>query len=330
MFLTRLGEMLQNGFSLAEAIEFLGRIDKNIYSLTSNMLKKFQEGIAIHEIFSEEQFDKKACAQIYFAEKHGNLAIALAEAGKYLLKRDKERKTLWKLLQYPLVLVGILILILFMLKNILLPQFTDLYTSLDYHPSSVIQFFAVIMENGPRYFFVFSVSVFLFIPVSYIFFKKWPPIKRAEWIARIPIIQQYYKLFNSQFLARECSFLLQSGFSINEILVCIASQNYRPLLKNVAEIIRKDLTVGLSFSDSLKKFSFYDKQLISIIQHGEKNGKLDQEMLFFSRYCLGLMEDKMEKVFKLLQPIMFIIVGLLVLAVYMSIMLPMFDMLDSI
>ncbi|MEK5390768.1 competence type IV pilus assembly protein ComGB [Margalitia sp. FSL K6-0131] len=330
MFLNRLGDMLQNGFSMGDAIGFLGRMDQRGSSFTQAMLKKLQEGIPIHEILSEEQFDKKACAQIFFADKHGNIAIALKEAGMYLIKRDNERKMMMKLLQYPLVLIGILILILFLLKNLLLSQFTDLYSSMDYHPSPLIRFFTQLMEKGPLLLSIFCVIVFLVFLFSCLYFSKNTPVKNAEWIARIPAVRFYFRLFNSQFLARECSFLLQSGFSINEVLACIASQHYRPLVKNTAELIRKDLTLGYSFSNSLSKFSFYDPQLIMVIQHGEKNGRLDQELQFYSRFCLGQIEEKMEKVFKIIQPVMFFIIGLLVLAVYLSIMLPMFDMMDSI
>lgn len=330
MFLNRLGDMLQNGFSMGDAIGFLGRMDQKGSTFTHAMLRKLQDGIPIHEILSEEQFDKKACAQVFFAEKHGNIALALKEAGNYLIKRDNERKTIMKLLQYPFVLIGILILILSLLKNLLLSQFADLYTTMDYHPSPLIRFFTQLMEKGPLYISTFCVMVFLGFLSFRMYFSKNTPVKKAEWFARIPVIRFYFRLFNSQFLARECSFLLQSGLSINEVLACIASQHYRPLMKNIAELIRQDLTLGYSFSNSLSKFSFYDPQLIIVIQHGEKNGRLDQELQFYSRFCLGHIEEKIEKIFKILQPIMFIIIGLLVLAVYMSIMLPMFDMMDSI
>jgi len=322
--------MLQSGFSLADAIDFLGRIDKKDQTFTREMLIKLQNGIPIHEILSEEHFDKKACAQIFFAEKHGNISLALKEAGDYLVKKDNERKTIMKLLQYPLILIGILIFILFLLKSLLLSQFADLYTSMDYHPSPVIRFFTQLMEQGPLFISIFGAISFLVVLLTSILFSKKKPIEKAEWIARIPIIRTYSRLFNSQFLARECSFLLQSGFSINEVLTCFAQQHYRPLVKNISELIRKDLTLGYSFSNSLSKFSFYDPQLFIIIQHGEKNGRLDQELQYYSRFCLGQIEEKMEKLFKIMQPLLFILIGLLVLAVYMSIMLPMFDMMDSI
>ncbi|MGV3464117.1 MAG: competence type IV pilus assembly protein ComGB [Heyndrickxia sp.] len=330
IFLNRLGDMLQNGYSMADAIDFLGRINKKDRPFTGDMLIKLQNGIAIHEIFSEKHFDKKACAQMFFAEKHGNISFALKEAGNYLVRKDNERKTIIKLLQYPLILIGILILVLFLLKTLLLSQFADLYTSMDYHPSPVILFFTQLMEEGPTIISIFGVAILLVVFLTSLLFSKKTPVEKAEWIIRIPVIRTYSRLFNSQFFARECSFLLQSGFSINEVLACMAQQHYRPLVKNIAELIRKDLTLGYSFSNSLSKFSFYDPQLIIVIQHGEKNGRLDQELRYYSRFCLGQMQEKMEKVFKILQPLMFIMIGLLVLIVYMSIMLPMFDMMDSI
>ncbi|MGE8204502.1 competence type IV pilus assembly protein ComGB [Heyndrickxia sp. NPDC080065] len=330
IFLSRVGEMLDNGFILAEAIDFLQQLETKTLVNSQEMLKDLQNGLPIYEVLGNRNFDKKACTQLYFADKHGNLANVLKEAGQYLIKKHQDRITFMKLLQYPLILIFLLAFVLLLLKSFLLPQFEQLYTSMDYRPTVTVSFLIYFMKNAQYYIVLFLfLSIFVCILIYLVLAKK-TSIERALWISKIPIIRFYFKLFTSQFLAREWSFLLQGGFSINEILDMMASQSFRPLMQEMAENIRKELTLGSSFSSSLSKLKFLDSQFITVAMHGEKNGRLDHELLFYSRFSVMQIEDNIQKVFRILQPLMFILIGILVIAVYLSILLPMFEMIDSI
>ncbi|GIN85492.1 competence protein ComGB [Heyndrickxia sporothermodurans] len=322
--------MLENGFTLAEAIDFLEQFETKTILKSNEMLSELQNGIPIYVVLDSRGFDKKACTQLYFADKHGNLSSVLKEAGRYLLKKDNDRKTFVKLLQYPLLLIFLLIVVLILLKNYLLPQFELLYSSMNYNPTLVVSFFISFMKNA-QFYILYSLGFFIFLVASsnYVL-RKYTPIRKAKLVTKIPFIRFYLRLITSQFLAREWSFLLQGGFSINQILDMMRTQNFRPLIRDMGEMIHKDLTIGETFSTALGKFSFLDQQFITIVMHGEKSGRLEHELLFYSQFCLSRIEGSIQKVFRILQPIMFIIIGGLVVAVYLSILLPMFEMIDSI
>lgn len=178
--------------------------------------------------------------------------------------------------------------------------------------------------------FIFSVLGSIVGFLCYCILYKKTSIQRALWMAKIPILQYYFRLLTSQFLAREWSFLLHGGFSINEILDMMSQQSFRPLIREMAEGIREDLMTGTTFSDSLSNFKFLDPQFITITKHGEKTGRLDQELQFYSQFCVTQIEGRIQRLFRMIQPMMFIFIGILVVAVYLSILLPMFEMIDSI
>lgn len=322
--------MLENGFSLAEAIDFLDHLEKKPILKSSEMRLELQNGIPIYEVLYLRGFDKKVCTQIFFADKHGNLSKVLKEAGRYLIKKQRDHLTFMKLLQYPLILIFLLIFVLLLLKNFLLPQFEILYSSMDYQPTNTVSFFIYFMKNVQFYFIYFLCFTSIVGFLCYCILYKKTSIQRALWMAKIPILQYYFRLLTSQFLAREWSFLLHGGFSINEILEMMSQQSFRPLIREMAEGIREDLMTGTTFSDSLSNFKFLDPQFITITKHGEKTGRLDQELQFYSQFCVTQIEGRIQRLFRMIQPMMFIFIGILVVAVYLSILLPMFEMIDSI
>lgn len=75
---------------------------------------------------------------------------------------------------------------------------------------------------------------------------------------------------------------------------------------------------------------FFEKEFPMIVKHGQENGKLEQELLFFSRHCIKIMEEMIQKRLSTIQPILYIIIGFLVVSMYLAILLPMFHLLDSI
>jgi competence protein ComGB len=94
--------------------------------------------------------------------------------------------------------------------------------------------------------------------------------------------------------------------------------------------IKQKLLTGENLESILACFPFFEKEFPMIIKHGQENGKLEQELLFFSEHCLLNMEERIEKSLKLIQPVLYLFIGFLVVSMYLAILLPMFQLLDGI
>ncbi|MFB9829599.1 competence type IV pilus assembly protein ComGB [Lederbergia wuyishanensis] len=330
IFLTRASDMLNNGFTLLEVLQFFSKLENKHYALMNSMIDDLKSGHKIHEVFLKHQFDQSACIQLYFSEKHGFLAEALLESGEYLKRKDNERKKLIKLLQYPLILIIILLFVAILLNTLLLPRFQYLYQSMGYEPTVGIKLVLHIMQNIPTYLIV----IFIFCFVMYLgakqIFQKKSALEIAAFLSSLPLIKSFYKLYQTIFISREWGYMLRSGFSTNEIIAIMESQLYRPLLHESAQQLKKSLLIGHSFGDALSNLSFIEKEMIYIVNHGDKNGRMDKELLYYSNHCLQKLEEKTENIFLIVQPIIFTIIGIVIVIIYMSIFFPMFQMMESI
>jgi competence protein ComGB len=330
MLLARIGEMVEKGFTLSESLDFLGRLHERHLPLFQTMIDRLKKGEPIHLVFHGQGFDSQACSQLFFAEKHGFLVTAVKESGKYLLRKDEQRKKLIRLLQYPLILIAILFFTGFLLHHLLLPRFQLFYDSMGYKPPLALAWFLHFMQHFPYYFAIGIIVIFcLFAAVLRKLHSK-SALERALFYSKIPFFHTYYKLYQTIFISREWSFLLKSGFSVNEIIQIMLAQPFHPLLQESAREIQSMLKIGYSFSESLTHLGFLEEEMMEIVAHGEKNGKLDGELLFYSEYCLNRLEERTMKMFTVLQPAIFMLIGLMVIAIYLSIFLPMFQMIDSI
>ena len=122
----RVGELLDHGFTLMETLEFLKRLENKQQENIHHMIIKLQQGEPLYEVLTLQQFNHQVCMQIYFAEKHGLLSTAFTESGQYLIRKYNERKKLMKLLQYPIILLAVLIGVGFLSEYVLIATLSNI------------------------------------------------------------------------------------------------------------------------------------------------------------------------------------------------------------
>ncbi|MCJ7839314.1 type II secretion system F family protein [Lederbergia sp. NSJ-179] len=329
-FFIRGSDMLENGYTFVEVFQFFMNIQAKHHALFSSMMTELENGSSIHEVFIKHDFDNQACAMVYFAEKHGFLAKTFRESGNYLLQKEQQRKKFVKLMQYPFILLFALVFVALILKTVLLPQFQLLYHTIGFQPNGMTQFILHLIDHLPTY---FAISLCFFLLAAFLikrYFRKKSAFETATILSSIPLYQYFYRLYQTIFFAREWSLLLQNGFSLNEIVKIMESQNFRPLLQETGKYLKKELVMGSSFSRTLTQLHFIAEEMEIIVAHGERNGRLGDELLHYSQICTEILEEKTMKLMSTIQPIIFIVIGGMVTVIYMSIFFPMFQMMDAI
>ncbi|MBS4209608.1 competence type IV pilus assembly protein ComGB [Bacillus sp. FJAT-50079] len=327
--LLKTGNMLNNGFTLQQALDFQGRMYRKHQMFFSSMIDQLQTGQPFHHVMLGHDFDRKACTQVYFADKHGFLAESLEEAGQYLIRRDTERKKLVQLLYYPLLLFFVLLIVGLLMQLFLLPRFQLFYQTMGYEPNTGLKLLLHLTTYLPIYSFIFIILSVGFAVTAVIIIRKYSALEIASLYSRLPFIKSFYKLYQTIFLSREWSFLLKSGFSMNEIMHIMEEQNLRPLMRETAEYVKRLLLVGYSTSEALAHLHFLEDEMALIVAHGEQNSRLDRELLYYSQICLQRFEEMTMKLFQVIQPTIFAVIGFVVIIMYMSIFLPMFRMIES-
>ncbi|WP_201713478.1 competence type IV pilus assembly protein ComGB [Rossellomorea arthrocnemi] len=331
-FLKRVGDLLQKGYTFTEAIDFLLLPnEKKTIKLKKRLISSLQKGESISSVMNKQlNIPAHVSAQIYFAEHHGQMGHTLSEAGRYLIKRRNNQQQLQKVFQYPLMLIFISIVMMVLLRKVLFPRFQSLYSSMGYEPSAKLTYLLHFIENFPM---IFSSGLLFFLLLALVFslFKKRiSPVKLSDVLCRLPFLSTYIKLGHSHFFSRELSFLLSSGVSITESLLIIESQSFRPTLQYISSHCIKKLKAGSPFHECFTSLPFFQKELAFVINHGQTNGRLAEELRLYSDICFQELEEKTSASLKFIQPAIFTFVGLFIMAIYFSIMMPLFQMMQGI
>lgn len=330
-FLNRMGELLARGYPIAEAIESLSlHLPKNRKDEMYQCLVDLKNGSSFHDVLNILGFHNDLIGYVYFAEQHGSFADALQEGSSLALVKENDRKKLLKLLQYPALLIFITGFLFVFVQKSLLPKFTSLFESMNLEAN----FFMKVLYSFSTYFPILIVIFLLFLAIGIVYylfvFRKIPVLQQRSLLVRIPIAGRILKLLFTHYFSVQLSFLLSGGISVLEALQLFENNHRQTFYSKLGRAIKQKLLTGEKLESILAAFPFFEKEFSMIVKHGQENGKLEQELLFFSQHCVLNMEESIEKNLKMIQPVLYLFIGFLVVSMYLAILLPMFQLMDGI
>lgn len=330
-FLKRIGELLKHGYPIAGAIESISiHMNDDHRERLKNGLADLRKGSSFHQVLANLGFHEELIGYVYFAEQHGSFSNALLDGSSIALKKEHNRQKLFKLLQYPLLLVFITGFLFLFIEKDLLPKFTILFKSMNLEEN----IFTKIIYAFARYFPLLLSLVLIIILLSSIFyyfiFRNFSYLHQKALLIQIPFLGRLLKLLYTHYFSVQFSYLLTGGISISEALMLFEANKRQAFYSALGTDIKLKLIAGEKLESIIREFTFFEDELAMIIQHGQENGKLDHELLFYGQHCISIVEELLEKSLKTIQPLLYLLIGGLVVSMYLAILLPMFHLMDGI
>nr|WP_283244059.1 competence type IV pilus assembly protein ComGB [Bacillus suaedaesalsae] len=326
-----LSTLLDRGYPILEALTFLKmNLSDKQKVLLEQQIKVMKEGGSFHQALMNLSFHRDVLGYLYFAEQHGNLSFALREGSSLVEQKVQYKKRLVKILQYPLFLLAITLIIFSVLNFWLLPEFAMLFESMNTEGNILLSLMLLSAKWLPR--FILFLFLFLVVILFYLIhlYRNIPLVKRMEWMSKLPLYGYYIQKFYSQFFAIQLSQLLRGGLSIYEAISHFEKQSHFPLFQVEAKEMKKELKSGESLSSIVETRMYFEKELTQAILLGSANGDLARELYFYSKLSTEKLEETLNKRLSVIQPTIFIMIGLMIMGIYLAIMQPTFQMINGL
>lgn len=138
----------------------------------------------------------------------------------------------------------------------------------------------------------------------------------------------FRNLYISRF-AESAKVLIQGGLTIPQAIEIsshtIGNYVYRDILHEAAQSIRK----GQLLSQALRESSYFPPLVSQLIAVGESTGRLEALLSKISSFYARQVEDTVSNLVELIQPALLVVIGVMVAALFGSILLPMYSLTTS-
>lgn len=322
----QLAELLNEGFSVVEALEFLKIIDQPRLLMYEEILNQLEAGELFPLTLVKYGFSKRIVSQLSLSFFHGNFSDTLLFCAMDLSTHQKQWDKFKQIAAYPLLLILIALCMLLAIRSFLLP---------------VIQETEIAINNGMEGLFFFLtylpqiICILLLLFVTTIFMLKrhthsLTAYARACFYSRIPFIGNWLKKYYSFIFSREIGFFFSNGHSISQTLQFIQEHSHDSLLNETSKRIENELRSGLSFPQVVEGIPIFTTEMTWLIAYGEKTSQLGLKLKLFSENVYRQMIQKTERSIQAVQPLLFSLIGLIIVLIYLILMLPMLDMMKGV
>ncbi|MCZ2492918.1 competence type IV pilus assembly protein ComGB [Dellaglioa carnosa] len=321
-FFEVLADLLDAGFSLKQALTTTTRL----FSTGKLDIQKIEAELSHGEAFStgiKPYISKSSYYQIMISEKYGGLNKSINQLGKLMAVRVKQKKQLKQLLQYPIILMGLLIALYIGIQQFILPEINN--SQLGTTSNTGIK--AIIVKS--------IISLFVSILIGYgikisIRVSKQTTMNRHVWYCQIPVVGKIYKDYCHYYLTFNLGLLLSSGLNLNKICDYLNQFDQESLLYQLGRQLTQHFEKGGNTKQMIDKNPLFPKELTVFLEKGNTLEVMSQELLIFSELTYRKFKSSVEKMMVYVQPIAFIIVAACIVGLYLAILLPMYQTMEEI
>ncbi|RDW19189.1 chromosome partitioning protein ParA [Oceanobacillus arenosus] len=327
-FLKRLQRLLENGYPLLEAMETL-KWDKNLLPVATQIIESLKDGMTIDQAFERAMFHQSITSYLYFVQANGDLLGSIGKCIEMFEQRMNYTKKFQQMARYPIILFIIFSLLLYFIKQSVLPSFMEMFQT-NSNASSMLVLSIFLIDLFMTGFIVIGLVIMIAIPSWHLIKHRISIEQQIKIYQSIPIYRGYMKTQTSYFFAVHFSSLLKTGMSFKEILQHMANQRKIPIITHYANLIKEELSRGLHITYLLTQFTLLEEQLVSIFQKNADVNALEKDLSVYGDLLMEEIEDRIMKSITFLQPVFFILLALFIVFIYVTLMWPMFELINTI
>ncbi len=334
-FTKNLSLMIKTGVPLPRAFEILIKQIKN--EEFKNILKQISQKIIRGESLSQSlSYFPKIFSKIYretlkVGEETGKIEDSLKILAHQMEREYNLKTQTTAAMVYPLIILITIICIGLIMFIFVVPKlravFADLEIKLPITTKIMLSFSDFLFKNW----FLSALIGFCLISGLLVFWKKRKGGKvLSKLILKIPLISKIVRDLNSALILRLLSSLFSAGVPIVHSLE-IASESltnfyFRQSLKEAAQKIKK----GQKFSQSLAPYEqLYSSAVVEMLKVGEETGetvKILEELADFYEKEINI---SLQKLSSIIEPFLIIIIGIFVGFFAVSMLQPMFSLIQA-
>ena len=344
--LSQLATLLQAAVPLKNSLQILLQHCTNIAlnAWLRQLLKDIESGLAFSQALEKQSVEKQNQYLTYqdrqlikVGEMTGKLPTVCHEIAQHKQQALALQRKIRKILLYPVLVLGISLILTALLLLFIVPQFAEMYDSSSAQLPTFTQVLLTLSQGLQDYW----LHLLICITLTILFIRA--RLKHSPWFNRqkirlinaMPVLNRIVQLSRLVGFSRSLFLMLQAGVPLNQALQSFLPQNpswqRSPnvqgdwlLIEEVQSILHW-LQQGYAFSASVSGhiFPLVAQQMLQV---GEQSGQLPKMLQFIANDHQQQLDYQIDLLSQMLEPLLMVIIGGLIGLIMLGMYLPIFNM----
>jgi type IV pilus assembly protein PilC len=326
--------LIRAGLPILKALDLLAErlTDPKLSQHIKGVREEVRNGAMLSDAFGRQGvFPPIYVTTVLAGERSGSLGEVIERYITYQKMSLAVRKKLLVSLLYPAVLVALSSALITFLVTYVVPNFADLYKSMNAQLPAPTQILIAVGTTARNY----VVLGFILLVAGVFTFRWWARTPNGSelidrFLLKIPVAGETWLKYQVAQFSRVLSTLLVGGIPLMQALDTAADSLGTQVLKRVLQQAAKLVREGQSLSTALRQTKIFPGLSIDMIEVGESTGALPQMLGSVAEFYEDDVATRTTAALSLIEPAIMICMGIFVAFVLISLYLPIFSLADSI
>ncbi len=290
------------------------------------MLKqKIQEGYSFSRSAKDfpDIFSPLYCNMIAAGEESGALDKVFMRLADFLEAQVELRNKVSSAMTYPIVLLGIAVIVVGVLFTTVIPKLAKMFEDIDMALPLQTRILIGMSDAVAGYWWLFIIlfGLGLFLFRRYIKTDKGAH-KWHRFLITMPVFGKINRMVAISRFSKTLSTLLESGVPILNAFDIVKRVIGNKILEDAIGVARENIKEGESIAGPLKRSGEFPPIVIHMVAIGEKSGELEEMLETLADSYEKEVNHTLDKLTSMLEPVMLVFLGGIVAFIVFSIIMP--------
>jgi type II secretory pathway component PulF len=332
-FLSNLSTMISSGIPILETIDSLLEDSKgNMRKMLEILREDILQGNHLYTSFAKfpDIFDKVTVNVIRASEEAGTLDVTLKDIRAQLEKEIEFHDKIRSAMVYPIFIILVFFGVMIMMLVVVMPKISSVFSRLNVDLPLPTRIMIGMSDIVTKYTLPLLAGTIVMIIFMILIFKAQRKAILGVFY-KLPIISTLVKEIDLAHFSRSMFLLLSSGITITNALDLAQEVVMRKDISNAVGHAKETVLAGKQLSQAFKDHKdIFSGIVIKLVEAGEKTGTLDKSLQDVSKQMDYQVNNTLDTLTAMIEPIMLVVVGLLVGGMMLAIIAPIYGLIGQI
>lgn len=326
--------LFQAGITPTESMRILLDDVKNAKgkAVLEKILAECQKGTRFHKALeSTNVFPDYVLHMISLGEESGNLDVCMFSLASYYEKEDNIYESIKSAITYPLIMIGMMLIVIFILISKVMPIFNQVFVDLG---SEMTGFAATLLSFGNslnRYSILFLLIIFVMILIYFLATKtSFGKNISFRFLNVFPLTKHFYESVACGRFASGMALTIKSGMDTFSSLDMVYQLVENCSMQQKISACKNSIKAGFNFSEALIASSIFNSLYSQMVAVGFRSGNIDAVLEKIAEHYEKETDRRIRHIISILEPTLVIILSVIVGLILLSVILPLMGIMASI
>lgn len=318
LFFELLADLLNAGFKLQTALEFIGRLKQSNQQVVQQIIGELKQGTSF-AVSLAPYFQQEIIWQFKLAEAHGALEQTIKVLAVNLQTRFEQHQKLKQLLQYPILLMIMLLTVGLFIRYYFIGQLMTIQGT-----------------NAPANTFGGALLLRLVIGLlilcggGWLGWQRLKTEKKLRLLLAIPFLRPIIKYQMGYQFGYVFGLLLKAGQPYQVISNYMLQLLPTSIYYQFGSKLQQACENGIEIVELITQIPYLPEEFALFFVRGKTKQEVGSDLLAYSKLSFMHLVKRYEVLLASIQPIMFLLIAAGIVGLYASMLLPMYQMIGDL